>query len=226
MRIKRLLSRPELVGNERLSLYASTITYQWVLFATIFWRSIARGLSPAELGLIVTLPGRTVFAAIALSLLLCANQWAGLRTMARTPPEKRGFMGRFTQIIMPRNGAEASLFTALACTAGISEEFIFRGFAFATLARVVGDAPFSVAIAVISSSILFSVAHLYQGRRGIITTFIVGIIFCSVRVWTGNLVAPIIAHMGIDLFVGLYARRVLLSAREISPGCENARGGD
>jgi uncharacterized protein len=174
VRIKRLLSRPDLASNERLSLYASTITYQWTLFAIVFWRSMARALRPAELGLIVGAPGRTIFAAIGLTIFFCVNQWAGLRGLARMPPEKRGFMARFTRLIMPRNGTEVSLFTALACTAGISEEFLYRGFVFAALTRALGDAPLSVATALVLSSIFFAVAHLYQGSRGIITTCIVG----------------------------------------------------
>jgi membrane protease YdiL (CAAX protease family) len=222
VRIRRLLNRPELTSNERLSLYASTITFQWLLFAIVFWRAFARGFSPAELGLSLATPERTIFATITLTGVLCANQWAGLRALARMPPEKRGFMARFTQLIMPRNGTEASLFSALACTAGISEEFLFRGFVFIVLVHVLGNTPFPAGLALFLSSILFAIAHLYQGSRGIITTLIVGILFCLVRIWTGNLISPIVAHMGIDLFAGLYARRVLFPGPELAAGQNTA----
>lgn len=211
IRIKRLLEKQELDSRERISLYVSTIGYQWLLFAVILWRSLARGLSFEQLGLKIFDPGKTILTALGLTALLCANQWAGLTAMSRLPAEKRGFLWRFTQIIMPRSPAETSLFSLLACTAGLSEEFLYRGFVFAALLQGLANFPFSVYAAAGLSSVLFGIAHAYQGRRGIITTTIVGIIFCGVRIFTGNLAAPALAHIGIDLFAGLYARRVLAS---------------
>lgn len=209
-RIQQLLARPELTSRERLSLYASTISYQWLLFAVVFWRSMARGLDFKQLGLALSDPWKTLFIAVGLTSLMCANQWAGLNAMAKMPPEKRGFLAQFTQLIMPRNNAETSLFASLACTAGISEEFLYRGFVFAVLLNLFGALRLATAAALLLSSILFAVAHAYQGRRGIITTFIAGLIFCAARIWTGNLIAPMLAHAGIDLFAGVYARRILV----------------
>jgi len=48
-----------------------------------------------------------------------------------------------------------------------------------------------------------------SGRRGVITTFIVGILFSTVRIWTGNIVPAIVGHIGVDLVAGLYAPRAL-----------------
>jgi membrane protease YdiL (CAAX protease family) len=210
VRIKRIMGASELAGTERLSLYTSTIAYQWSLSAIIFWRSLARGLSPLELGLRLTSPASTVLVAVGLTALLCTNQWAALRTFAKLPPEKRSFVLRFTERIMPRDGREAYLFATLACTAGISEEFIYRGFVHAALVDRFGDAPSAIAAGAVVSAMLFALAHVYQGSRGIITTFIVGLIFSLARIWTGNLLPPMIAHAGIDLLAGLYARRVFL----------------
>jgi hypothetical protein len=50
---------------------------------------------------------------------------------------------------------------------------------------------------------------LYQGHRGVVTTFIVGILFSTVRIWSGNIVPAIVVHIGVDLVAGLYAPRVL-----------------
>jgi membrane protease YdiL (CAAX protease family) len=55
-------------------------------------------------------------------------------------------------------------------------------------------------------------AHLYQGKRGLITTFVVGIILVSVRIWTGSLLPVIVAHAAIDLVAGLYASKILTRA--------------
>jgi membrane protease YdiL (CAAX protease family) len=69
-----------------------------------------------------------------------------------------------------------------------------------------------VGIAGLLSSLWFSLAHLYQGKRGVITTFVVGSILVSVRVWTGSVLPVMIAHAAIDLVAGLYASKILQKA--------------
>ncbi len=209
VRVKRLLAQDALTTSQRLSLYASTIAFQWLLVAVIFWRSFSRHLSPNELGLVVSGVWQTWFVALVVTGLLCMNQWAGVRKMARLPPSQRGFLFQFTQKIMPQHPSEAFVFVALACTAGLSEEFVYRGFVFAVFSRAFVQTPFAAFFALVVSSAWFAMAHLYQGRRGIITTFVVGILFSTVRIWTGNIVPAIVGHIGVDLVAGLYAPRVL-----------------
>jgi membrane protease YdiL (CAAX protease family) len=209
VRIKRLLAQDALTTSQRLSLYASTIAFQWLLVAVIFWRSFSRHLSPNELGLVVSGVWQTGSVALVVTALLCVNQWAGVRKIARLPPDQRGFLFQFTQKIMPQTTAEAFAFVALACTAGLSEEFVYRGFVFAVFSRAFAGSAFASFFAVLVSSAWFAMAHLYQGRHGVITTFVVGILFCAVRIWTGNIVPAIVGHIGVDLVAGLYAPRVL-----------------
>ncbi len=209
VRIKRLLSQDSLTTSQRLSLYASTIVFQWFLVAVIFWRSLSRHLSPNELGLVVSGVLQTCSVALVVTALLCVNQWAGVRKIARLLPDQRGFLSQFTQKIMPQTPTEAFAFVALACTAGLSEEFVYRGFVFAVFARAFADSAFAAFFALIVSSACFAMAHLYQGRRGVITTFVAGILFSNLRIWSGNIVPAIVGHIGVDLVAGLYAPRVL-----------------
>jgi membrane protease YdiL (CAAX protease family) len=216
MRIKRLLAQSSLTSSERFSLYASTIAFQWFMVAIVAWRAFSRHLTPEELGLTVSAPWRTVAIAVILSALLCINQWASLRRLARLPEDQRGFMYRFTGRIMPHSSLEALAFTALACTAGLSEEFLYRGFLFAVFVRAFANSAFPVLIAAaVVSSALFAIGHLYQGWRGIITTLVVGILFCVVRIWSGNLVSPVAAHIAADLLAGLYAPRLFRAGCEV-----------
>ena len=209
VRVKRLLAQDALTTSQRLSLYASTIAFQWLLVAVILWRSFSRHLSPNELGLVVSGVWKTWSVALVVTGLLCMNQWAGVRKMARLPPSQRGFLFQFTQKIMPQHPSEAFVFVALACTAGLSEEFVYRGFVFAVFSRAFAETPFAGFFAAAVSSAWFAMAHLYQGRRGIITTFIVGLLFSILRIWTGNIMPAIAGHIGVDLVAGLYAPRVL-----------------
>ena len=209
VRVKRLLAQDALTTSQRLSLYASTIAFQWLLVAVIFWRSLSRHLSPNELGLAVAGVGQTLAVALVVTALLCVNQWAGVRKIARLLPGQRGFLFQFTQKIMPQTSTESFAFFALACTAGLSEEFVYRGFVLAVFSRAFADAAFPAFFAAVVTSAWFAMAHLYQGRRGIITTFVVGLLFCAVRIWSGNIVPAIAGHIGVDLVAGLYGPRVL-----------------
>ena len=216
MRIKRLLTQPALTTSQRLPLYASTITFQWFIVAIVAWRAFSRHLTPEELGLTVSAPWRTVLIAVVLTALLCLNQWASLRRIARLPEGQRGFMFRFTEKVMPHSSPEALVFTALACTAGVSEEFLYRGFLFAAFVRVFANSAFPALIATaLASSTLFAIGHLYQGWRGIFTTFVVGFLFCGVRIWSGNLVPLVAAHIATDLVAGLCAPRLLRTGSEL-----------
>jgi membrane protease YdiL (CAAX protease family) len=215
VRIRRLLAQPALTTSQRLSLYASTIAFQWLIVAVISWRAFSRHMDPNELGLVVSGVLRTFLIALLFTALLCLNQWAGLRRIARLPADRQGFLFRFTEKIMPRTSAEAFVFVALACTAGLSEEFAYRGFVFAVISRAFAGFTFPASIAMVISSAWFAMAHLYQGRRGVITTFVVGLLFSGLRLWTGNLLPAIAGHIGVDLLAGLYAPRLLLARREL-----------
>lgn len=212
VRMKRLMSLPETTATERLSLYGSTILFQWLLVLVVAWRCVARSVDLEELGLSASDPWRIAWISAALTVLLCLNQVVGLSKMSNLPPEKRGSVFAVSQRIMPRTSRELLVFAALACTAGISEEFLYRGFAFLAFVRMIVNYGPPNATAAVLSSLWFAVAHAYQGRRGIVTTFVVGIIFASIRIWTGSILPAMAAHFGIDLVAGLCFSRLLRSA--------------
>lgn len=208
-RIKRILAKPEMTARDRFTLYGSTILFQWLIVVIVAWRCAARAVRPEDLGIAASDPWRIAWTSIVLTGILCVNQVFGLRRITKLPAEKRGSLFAITEKIMPRTRPELLVYTALACTAGISEEFLYRGFVFMAFVRVVMNYGSPYASAAILSSAWFSVAHLYQGRRGLITTFVVGIIFVSLRIWTGSLLPAVIAHIGIDLTIGICASRFL-----------------
>jgi membrane protease YdiL (CAAX protease family) len=218
VRIRRLFAQPTLTNSQRLSLYTSTIVFQWLIVAGISWRSYSRQLSRDDLGLTVSDVWRTLSIALVVTALLCLNQWVSLRRIARVAADRRGFLFRFTEKIMPQTSAETLVFVALACSAGLSEEFTYRGFVFAVFSRAFADSAFPASIAMVVTSAWFAVAHLYQGRRGMLTTFVVGLVFSAVRIWSGNLAPAIAGHIGVDLIAGLCAPRFLRGASEPQTG--------
>ena len=211
MRLRKLTANPVSSISERMALYGSTILFQWLLVLIVVWRCAERSVSPEELGISTSNPWRLVWTGTALTTVLCFNQFAGLRKMSQLPPDKRGSLFSVSQRIMPRTKKENWLFAALAITAGISEEFLYRGFVFLAFVRMIVNYADPNVPAAVLSSIWFAIAHAYQGRRGIITTFVVGLIFITIRIWTGSILPPMVAHAGIDLVAGLSFSRMLRS---------------
>jgi membrane protease YdiL (CAAX protease family) len=201
VRVNKLLARPEISPEDRLSIYASTIAFQWLLTGIIAWRCFARALTPENLGLTLHSPGLTVIVTAGMAIGLCALQYFGIRRIASMPADAISRMREISLRLMPRSLIEALAFSALAVTAAVCEEFIYRGFVYATLQSATG----TVFVPVIGSSILFSLAHLYQGRRGLVSTFILGLVFAISRWATGNLIAATVTHLVVDLLAGYVA---------------------
>jgi membrane protease YdiL (CAAX protease family) len=211
VRMKRLMSLPQTSASDRLALYGSTILFQWLLVLIVAWRCVARSVDLGELGLSTSDPWRIAWISAVLTGLLCLNQVFGLTKLSQLPREKRGSVFTVAERIMPRTSREILVFAALACTAGISEEFLYRGFAFLAFVRmIVNYGPPNTAAAVLSS-VWFAAAHAYQGKRGIFTTCVVGMIFAAVRIWTGSILPAMVAHFGIDLVAGLCFSKLLRS---------------
>jgi membrane protease YdiL (CAAX protease family) len=116
---------------------------------------------------------------------------------------------------MPRAGSDFKLFAALACTAGLCEEFLFRGYLGWFAALVL---PFPVAPAV--QALVFGLCHAYQGWRGIILTTFAGAFLTAMVLITGSLWPSILIHALMDLHAGDLARRVF--PRDDAPGSAEA----
>ncbi len=208
-RVKKLLARPQLETTHRLSLYASTIAFQWLAVAVVAWRLWVHGISPPRLGIQIADAPLTLSTALVLSFLLGVNQFYSLRRMARLPASRRGFPHELAQKIMPHNAVESLAFVALATTVALCEEFLYRGFA---LTVIQDAARGSIFFALLGSSALFALAHIYQGRRGLVATFMVALIFAATRALTGSIAPAIAGHLVADLIAGFGARRLLPAA--------------
>jgi len=218
-RVQMLLDSETLAQGERTALYVSTMIFQWAISAIILWRALAHGVSVAQLGLDVPNVERALLVAIVLSALLVLNQAFGVKRIASMPAEKRGRIARLAQKLLPRSRGEIVVGVALVGTVGVCEEFIYRGF----IEAIFQQALASVVAGAVISAVFFAVAHVYQGRRGLVTTFIVGLIFSAVRVWTHSLMPSMVIHFAVDLSAAIAAAKMLLETPQpaVSPGPGN-----
>ncbi|WP_107840827.1 CPBP family intramembrane glutamic endopeptidase [Metasolibacillus meyeri] len=105
---------------------------------------------------------------------------------------------------MPHTRHERIWFVFVAITAGICEELIFRG----ALTYFLFELPVELPLWTIGLlvSILFGMAHLYQGISGIVATSFLGVIFFILFIGTGSLLLPIILHFMMDVRFALMPR--------------------
>ena len=208
-RLKKLLALPSVDTKEKLALYAVTIAFQWMLVGLVVWRSVVRGLTIQELGLRSAGWAGILAAGVFGAIFIGGLQWLNLRRIGKMEGEAPELLRKLASRLLPVNLLEYLPYSALAITAGVCEEFIYRGFAIAGLSK----AGLPLWLVVIVSSILFGLAHAYQGRGGIVSTGVFGVLLAVGRLGFGSLVPVMMWHAGLDLAAGIAAPKYLLKQR-------------
>jgi len=210
-RILQLTAAPQTTKRDRLVLYASTCVFQWLAVALILWRVKVHHIALPDLGVAVPnilVVGITTFI---LGALVFANQIFSLQRLGSRPAEIQGSIPQLALKVFPQDNGERWAFFALVATVAVCEEFIYRGFIQHVFQSWSGD--YAIA-GVVGSAVMFGLAHLYQGKRGLISTFVIGGLFSVVRYGTGSLFPPLVAHFVADLMAGLLAPRAIRKSLE------------
>ena len=217
----RLRSDP----GARRSFYLRLLILEWGLavLTLVVWLS-APGVDAAQVGLRwpERWPGPVTGGVVLLVLLFVAVSTRALRGGAlleaaepvrRRPGEGRHSepAGHATLALLPRTPGERRLFTVVGITAGVCEEWLYRGFFLAAVAAVAGGPP--TAVLVVVAAVAFGLAHAYQGPAGIVTTGLLGGVMAAVYLQTGSLLLPVLLHAVIDLRFLLVPTRVLPAAQ-------------
>ena len=96
------------------------------------------------------------------------------------------------------------LFVSVWVLVAFLEEIIFRGYMMSEIAELIGTSKPALAVNLILTSVLFGLAHWYQGKSGTLSTGIVGVVLGILFIASGfNLWLPILTHGFIDT-VGLF----------------------
>jgi membrane protease YdiL (CAAX protease family) len=205
-RLKKLLTLPSVDTREKLALYAVTIAFQWILVGVVAWRALVRGLTIQELGLASQNWVEIILSGLFGAIFIGGLQWLNLRRIGKMDGEAPELLRKLANRLLPVNLLEYWPYSALAITAGVCEEFVYRGFAIAAFSK----AGLPLWLVVVASSILFGLAHAYQGRGGIASTGIFGVLLAIGRLGFGSLLPVMMWHAGLDLAAGIAAPKYLL----------------
>jgi membrane protease YdiL (CAAX protease family) len=105
---------------------------------------------------------------------------------------------------LPQTAYEYFHFIFLALTAGICEEFIFRGY-FIRYFQTVFSHEYSSTLAILIAAAIFGFVHFYQGWRAVVKITAMAIMFGFIFVHTESLWLLVVIHALVDLLGGAIA---------------------
>jgi membrane protease YdiL (CAAX protease family) len=184
----------------RLFFYLTTIAWEWILVAYVYrglrrrgksirnivgksWKSASDFLIDVAIAF-----GFWIVAILVLSLVAHAVGSEGVSQAVR--------------LLAPQGPFESLLWIALAVTAGICEETIFRGYLQRQFVAWTRSAP----IGVLLSAALFGAGHIYQGAKSTVVIGVYGLMFGILAEARQNLRPGIITHAWHDAITGLIIR--------------------
>jgi len=182
--------------------YRITLVTEWSLTAVVGIAAWLARRPASSLGLVVrsgVALGVELAACAAIGVLL-VRQIAKVRASAKAREAVRRQLARTggLESLPPRTPAELRAFVALSVTAGVCEEFLFRGFLIAVLAAFM-----PAWLGAVVSAVFFGVAHSYQGGRGVLSIAMFGLVMGLLYVWAGSLLPVVLLHIVVDAGNGL-----------------------
>jgi len=180
--------------------YLTTIAWEWILVVYVYWglrlrgkfiRNIAGQSWKSAADFLVDVAIACGFWIAAIFVLSLVAHAAGSRGMSQA-----------AHLLAPQGLFESLLWIALAVTAGICEETIFRGYLQRQFVAWTRSAP----IGVLLSAALFGAGHIYQGARATVVIGVYGLMFGILAEARQNLRPGIITHAWHDAITGLVIR--------------------
>jgi membrane protease YdiL (CAAX protease family) len=193
--MRRLDRHPEL----RPRFYLNGMLSQWLLLIPLVIIFLGLRWSPQTLGLQVPV---NLWLAVPISVILIVAFYAQVFYIRRTTRTIEGRQQLRQSMsgplhVLPRTPRERFLWVFLSLTAGFCEELLYRGFIPAYLVHIFPGIP--LVFALLISSVLFGLGHIYQKLPGVLGTGIMGLIFGFLYYVTGSLYLSMIIHALFDL---------------------------
>jgi membrane protease YdiL (CAAX protease family) len=189
----------------KLAVYRRAIALQWAAVALVAALWLVTHRSWSALGLVPRLSGGLLGVVAGLAVIVAVLLRQGyLQPAGDASLEHVRRRTRHLERMLPTTLRERSWFFALAGTAGVCEEVLYRGYLIWYLvawAWLLAPHQSFLASAA-ASSLVFGVGHAYQGARGILLTVVVGGFLAAVYWITRSLFAGMLIHALMDLHAG------------------------
>lgn len=169
----------------------------------VFWPLMAAGMAlwhfegrPWAALRLVMPSGWRLWGSTALVLALALHYTRTLVRIARSKRKRIQIEGAAG--LIPRTRSELGSWVAVSVTAGVCEEFVFRGYLIWVLTDLLG-----LWGAAAVSLVIFGLAHSYQGVKGILPVGALAIVFTLVVLISGSLFPAMMLHAMVDTGEGL-----------------------
>lgn len=182
---------------KKLKAYVSTVVLLWAASAVV-WASEGPGflyaVRPEDA--VKSLSGNPIMYGAAVGLIVALlTQALLIRNKPRLAAAAKKQMKKL-EFFLPYTPRERAWFALVSVTAGICEETLYRGF----LYHYFRDTwHWGLVLGVVASSVVFGLAHGYQGLTGILATGVIGGLMAVLYLGTGSLLVPMIFHAVLDL---------------------------
>jgi membrane protease YdiL (CAAX protease family) len=187
-------------GSSRATGYLFTIAWEWLLFVLAAWGIRMGGSSIQSVigGSWSTAKQFRRDLGIGVLFLVGSNiVLAGLQAILRPGPNAN--IGR----LLPRSAIEMTLWIFLSLSAGICEEFVFRGY----LQQQLNGWLKNATAAVVIQGIIFGAAHAYQGLKLVLTIVVLGSLIGWLAQWRKSTRPGMISHFLQDAIGGIVLGR-------------------
>lgn len=184
--------------------YQKVIVSEWLFALAVlaYWLARARPGSSLLLG---RPPALNLAIGLTLAVLVMGFLWIQRRRLLANPAAMRKLAGRldFGGPLLPHVHSEHRLFVLVSLSAGVCEEVIFRGFLLWYFS--VWTEPW---LALLISSAVFGLAHIYLGLAQVPRTGLVGFLLGALALLSGSLLPAMMLHAVLDMHSGTLAYRV------------------
>lgn len=187
--------------NIRIHEYQKGIAWIWILsiLSLVIWIYNERTL--INLGLDISIIWSVLAGLILLIIGLIYIQYI-YKSLKNNTEQRNSIKTKMNvseaSIYLPRTKNDFKWFIIVSISAGICEELLFRGF----LMWYINEFS-SIYLAIILSSILFGLAHSYQGWKGVVQSGLTGLVLAVIYLFTDSLWIPIALHIIGDTYSGM-----------------------
>jgi len=198
----------------RAAFYGTVMIGEWVPAACLlgYWAAKARPWSGLMLAGTVTPftmgipPGMRLWAGFGFVALLAGVLVAQRAALVKRPETFERLRPKlaYAEPLLPHTEVERKLFWMVSLTAGVTEELFFRGFLIWYLMAWMGPVA-----AVLVSSAMFGVGHIYLGWAQAPKTAVVGLVMAFVAFSSASLFPAMLLHAVVDWNSGELGFRLL-----------------